>query len=312
MTGSIISIRDVGYEELATHRFDISIFASGYEQRARHVAKVLGARKLGNALVFGFTEHLDEKDRKENDEAFARVCADSILQSYDDDGEIIKALSACFSQRGGRVRVLVDYTSMTRTWFSAVLNWFRFNNCFDEAELFFAYSVGNYDGKYPYRVIRSVVAIPGCEGHPDPSLETVAIFGLGHDGLTPLAIIEDIEPSETFAFVASPSVDANSDMAARRENQAFLEYIGSNLVAFPLMSVRQTYSGLVELISPFVGKANVILIPMGPKPHILASVLCAMNRPEVSCLHAKGSPAGRIGISAHGAISACCVVIKHA
>jgi len=41
---------------------------------------------------------------------------------------------------------------------------------------------------------------------------------------------------------------------------------------------------LAEVISPHRFEANLTLVPMGPKPHVLAAILLAMRFKEVNCL----------------------------
>jgi hypothetical protein len=52
----------------------------------------------------------------------------------------------------------------------------------------------------------------------------------------------------------------------------------------PISSVERSYSLLCELISPYLQDCDVTVVPMGPKPHVLASLLLCMRFEEIACL----------------------------
>ena len=77
------------------------------------------------------------------------------------------------------------------------------------------------------------------------------------------------------------------------------------------MNVALTARQLEELVASAVASHNVLLGPLGPKLHVLASILCALRYPSAACLHAVGSAESDLAISALGAISVTGVVLQN-
>src|SRR5207249_4264430 len=78
----------------------------------------------------------------------------------------------------------------------------------------------------------------------------------------------------------------------------------------PLFSVERTFVHLAELIAPHRDGGDVTLVPMGPKPHVLAAILLAMRFEEISCLRVSGRRSKAEGVGTTGAIVATRVSFK--
>ena len=72
-------------------------------------------------------------------------------------------------------------------------------------------------------------------------------------------------------------------MRVRECNKELIKVAGA-VVDLPLNSVRTAFNVLSDMIAPHRAKAEIVIIPMGPKPHVLAAMLVAMRFEEVACL----------------------------
>src|SRR5690606_36263927 len=71
-------------------------------------------------------------------------------------------------------------------------------------------------------------------------------------------------------------------------NKRFIETCidgDSQVIYSPIFSVQATFQTLLEVSLPFFDNATITLLPFGPKPHVLASILMAINFGPVSCLY---------------------------
>ena len=306
-----VRVMDLDFVSVLQGRYDISLFASGYESRARYAPNIIDPRRIANTLVFGFTEEADIGDRPQNDAFFSqRWGCEPILLSGDNEKSIYEYLHKYSQVTTNPVHILVDYSSMSRLWYAAVLNWARFAVPGKEVVIDFIYSMGTYEDEEHPMVIRNMVSIPGCEGRAYRLRETVAVFGLGFHGLAALCVLDRLEASTVYAFLASPGSSKeyiektrtiNKDLISDRRTEPVLE--------LPLASVEKCYRTLAEVIAPHRPDGEITLVPMGPKPHVLASILVAMRFQEVACLRISGTP-DRKDVKATGDIVATRIVVK--
>ncbi len=255
--------------------FDLAIYASGFEQRASHIF-VVHRPAARTEMVFGFEELRDHPIRLANDAVFANVT--TVLTDGRDDRHVLDALRA----HGDATRVFVDISSMSRTWYAAVLNWARFKSDSRPLELVFGYSVAVPARPFPNRRVKSIEGTAGFEG--SPMLPTsLVVLGLGFDRLTPHWVLEQTEPDLAFAYWAEPAATRELVIEAKRANKELLARIDASF-SLPLLDVETSFRKLIERVLPHREAMNLTLIPLGPKPHVLANLLVALRLPTTTCL----------------------------
>ena len=207
------------------------------------------------------------------------------LVSGDDEKPIFDFLNRHTDGIGRPLKILVDYSSMSRLWYAAVLNWSRFASSRRRVTIDFVYSIGSYvDNPSPF-VVKGMVCLPGCEGRAYRLRESVAVFGLGFHGDAALCVLDHLEADTVYAFLASPGADPHYVEQVRTLNRELIENRKmQHLLELPLDNVESCYRTLAETIAPYRPDGEITLVPMGPKPHVLASILIAMRFPEVACL----------------------------
>ena len=288
-------------EKCLTKEYDLIVFAAGYEHRCTYIPNIFKDKQACAIIVIGFDEFCNADTRAEANLFYMEhFCGNIILSASLDDEAITKAVAAILSNKLDSVNIFVDYTSMSRTWYASILNWARFGSDSREINIDFAYAPGKYEAQCRHRVISKMVCIPGCEGRPDPAGRAVAIVGLGYDGFAPLTVLDYLEPDDVIAFVASPGVVADSAERAIKENAILIDSADRPIARFSVNDVEGTVRGLSEIITPYLGIKNIVLVPLGPKTHVLASILISMKFPEVACLHVGGYVIDPVSIEAAG------------
>lgn len=294
----IFRVNDVQFSELSSRRYDLAVFASGYEERCTSLALAVGPEIADRHMILGFLEHTSTEQRRRNSLVLTeRLGTHEIPIPHDQESLVFQSMSALDLPRDRPLEILVDYSSMSRTWFNAILNFFRFNEAHQPVFITFAYTVGEHQDLARSSwatetdfALDEVICLPGLEGGPMRMQSTVLVFGLGFEWSPPFGVCELIEPDVVHAFIADPGSFPEYGMAAEQRNAEFIrEYVKSSVVRLPLRSVEATYRTLAELVLPLHPEANVALVPVGPKPHVLACILLASRFREVTCLYAKGS-----------------------
>lgn len=308
---SSIKVVDIDFDSVREEQYDVSLFASGYESRCTQVSTLIDPSKVNNPLVFGFVEESGSGKRIENDAYFKEKwkCT-PIPLSGDDEKPIYEYLTEYTKALDRPIHILLDYSSMSRLWYAAVLNWARFAVSGKEVIIDFIYSMGKYEEEKHPMVIREMVSIPGCEGRAYRLRESVAVFGLGFHGLATLCVLDQLEADTVYAFLASPGASEEYVARTLEYNKDLINnHKIENILNLPLVSIETCYRQLAEIIAPHRTDGEITLVPMGPKPHILASILVAMRFQEVACLRVSGAPEP-LEVKATGDIVATRVIVK--
>jgi hypothetical protein len=280
---TLCGVYDLEVDDVAKGEYDLALFASGYEQRCTHVPKQLEGCRFNRFIVFGFEEVSDDTQRQQNDKYFLDQWTKPVPVSGNDDGPIYEYLRGIFGQSRESIRIVVDYSSMSRLWYAAILNWARFCGNSKHIVIDLLYSVGDHKAPASPLVIDEILSVPACEGLPLPLSRSVAVFGLGFEGLATLCVLDRLEPDDLYCYLAAPAAFDDYPARARTENQEVIR-LANACLELPLRSVERCFASLAELISPYRSEANITLVPMGPKPHVLAAILLAMRFEEISCL----------------------------
>ena len=311
MFRSIAEISDNSFQAVRSTVYDLQIFASGFEERCTHIPKLLHPGLAQPRIVLGFEEHATNEFRKSNDEFYRKFLgSEPVIVPSSKPASISMLMEEHFSARAEECRICIDISSMSRAWYADLINWARFAGTFDKVWIDFCYNTGEYPVPYPPRAISEISSLYGFEGRADLALETVALIGLGYDAITPHAVLEDLQPELTYGYIAG-SADEFSVFNALNLNAATINELDGPVAVVPLLSVEAAYSMLCDMIAPHAGKRNVVLVSLGPKTHVLASLLVASRNDEITCLHVRGRSQSASNVGAGRDIAVCSVLFEN-
>ncbi|MEQ1594974.1 MAG: hypothetical protein ABL985_07735 [Casimicrobium sp.] len=293
----------------ATVEYDLALYASGFEARSIFVAEHMRPRARKNRVIL-FAEDTDLLSRPANDAFFKGIFSDdemTISASGDHEAILLALRSLELTADPNRlIRVFVDYSAMTRTWYGAVLSYFRHVDRTNAVEIDFVYAHGKYQEKFSPMAVTEIVAQPGFAGLASGMRETVALFGLGLDKFASLAVFDRIEPDDAHYFLARPADrEGLTEDKVRQENAELITQMSDAPLLLPLEDVGETFRLLCERVTVQDRRKQIVIVPMGPKPHVLASLLVTLRLPRVGCLHVRGWRNPPIQVSALGTSSAC-------
>lgn len=298
------SVGDVGGEQVEAGRYDLAIFCSSYETRSPHVLTKYEKIDSASRIAFGYDKDLDDPRRLSNDQFFRNLNIEVELLPESDDGRVYEILNSVARPKrtSDPFRILVDYSSMSRVWYAGILSWVRYAAPSSRVFLDFLYAVGDHQEEADPVVIESISSLPGFEGEPAPLSRTIAVFGLGFDGLAALCVLDRLEPHEVYGYLAKPAAFDDYPQRARDSNAEFIQQHAAEVLELPLQSVEQTYRYLGELLRPHLASDEITMIPTGPKPHVLAAILLALRFQKIGCLHVGGQRRRREDVGTSGEI----------
>lgn len=290
--------------------YDMGVFASGFEERSTYLASRMVAKNFSKVVVAGFPDGLDELSRQENDRFFQQWSGQKveIVDGYSDE-YFFKIFSSASIQDSGVYRILIDYSVMTRTWYAAMLTWMRYAEVPIRVEIDFVYSCGIYMSEYAPLSIADIETVPGFEGISGGFRRTTAIFGLGYDKYATLAVYDRLEPDSIYCCIARQSAsDANAEKVIL-ENEVVLE-AATKVVELPLMNVSEAVRLMCDHVLSIERDTHIVVVPMGPKTHILVTFLVALRLPWLTCVHPRGERITPVQVKASGEISVTRVVFS--
>ena len=255
------------------------VVASGYERRASYWSqKVLGILKPSRTnqwCVIGFTDHKEDLSRVEND-AFYRSTGLDIQEfpSHDDTGvvsHVQNSVSRLIEQfPHSELEVHVDYSSLPRTWYRSIYNEIE-KTLVTRALLYFWYSSGIYDGlEYPTAGVSDVEIFSGRASLR--SKDRTHIFGLGFDRIRSSAIFRVLDPQRLVCFYADPGIRPDYVERVINDNRDIIAAAELVFTA-PINDFALAFGRIAGIAREFASLGDVILVPDGPKPLVLASSL---------------------------------------
>ena len=295
------------------------ILASGYEPRCTHIASLLSCTRVIDSMVFSYEESSLDPAQIENEKQLESYGFDRKLSfNHNEVKKVYQAIieKLKFITVGSEpFKILIDYSSMSRNWYAAILNYLY--NFFEHAvEITFVYSCAEYplnSGFLDFE-LGDIKILPGCQGSSITKSKTAGIFMLGFDKVGPLSFHNLLEPNLTYGMLSAPGSLPNYEQQARDINGQFIQHQlnnGKNLLCSPIFSVSQTFENLCQLIRPIKEHYNISIVQFGPKPHLLASTLAGIYFKNVSCIYSEYKRSKFHDVRASGELVITSIIINH-
>ncbi len=164
-----IKIQDISRAELLSSEYDIAFLGLGYEPRCTYVSKIINFDNVNEVIAFSFIESENNISRINSYEYLLKKWSKKmhmIELEHSNIKEVYGALSKYLSKIDKNIiRILVDYSSMSRNWYSAILNYvIRFFT--KKVIIDLVYSSAEYpknEDFYDFE-LGDIKILPGCEG----------------------------------------------------------------------------------------------------------------------------------------------------
>jgi len=268
------SIKQITQEILENTKFDLVIVASGYEERATFLCTKLDLN-CQNKVALSFDNYDQIDQRKINDHLFTSKGFSFIKSLGDSDISIIQKLKELSFEQKSEYNILVDYSSMTRVWYSAILNYFRWLDVNKNVKIniFFSYSIAEFtpppENEIPNKHIGP---IKGFYNISLPLKPTALIIGLGYERIRAFGLTEFLD-AETMVFLTDSSQEKFTKEVVK-ENEELLRIVSEdNIFRYSLNKMEHLHYVLNSLCEKLTEKFRIVIAPCGPKPFSLIALL---------------------------------------
>jgi len=271
----VIKVNNIDIDELKSIEFDLAIFACGYEIRS----SFLFQQNINSveAICLKFLNHNEEKSFEKNAIIYGSIF--TIEQKHDENEQLIKYLNNYIdSQKTKNLKILVDYSSMSRLWYSAILFYFKYLKTDKSISLYFSYSIpkkpktiGKYKGIHfsPIEYF-SRISIP--------EKPTALIVCLGDNAFQSIGLQNFFDAEKAILFFA----ESKYQEEILSLNKSIIEKTpDKNLFGFPLRDTLYTKFILEKISKEISNDYRIVIAPCGPKTFTLASFIVAMSIEEI-------------------------------
>lgn len=271
---------------------DLFICAIGYEQRSYFLLdKIMFKLNLGNIYILVFNDHQMHEHAKNRMSEIVQN-KDLKFDSYDYQDYVkpiqdIEKFVKSKKIKKKKLVVHVDYSSMPRSWYSRLPK--GIENVLESSDkALFWYVEGTYPEGYDEYPSAGIDSFSFYSGRPTLRTENkrVHILSLGYDTIRTQAIVSILDPESMIV--------CNAYNSKNREISENVKQLNKELIAQAIMQVSLQMddfsfmiSKLCELAYEYQPMGDVIFIPDGPKPLILAMSLVPdiVKKQGVTCLH---------------------------
>lgn len=282
----MMNISNSQYSKMKTE--DLFVCVIGYEPRSYYLLQEnLETRNSTNTLIFKLDDDkLEQKLKNEIEDSDLKI----VDCEYNNTNKFKQEVIVFFQenlQKHKRISLCVDYSSMPTSWYCSVPIFLK-DYINERSKITFFYTAGSYPNKYenyPTAGIDSISVFSGIT-LPAVDIKRYHIMGLGYDKIRTETVKSIIEPDLLIICYAY-----NPDDDSIRSN---IYNLNKNIIEGSLLSVAlpiNNFCGMVDKISEIVYEqlrdGQVVLIPDGPKPLIMAMSLISdlIKRDGVTCLH---------------------------
>ncbi|HEX3008059.1 MAG TPA: hypothetical protein VHO90_10630 [Bacteroidales bacterium] len=270
----------VSLNDLSAQSYDLYLASSGYETRSIFLSQRVSVHAK-RKIALAFKERKAEISRPFNDKVFSQLGFEFIEASTTSSQEICEILeSICTLPRADDLNILVDYSSMPKLWYEAIIEFF--SECepqFINLNVWFSYSTSEYvEPKRGATNVYSESEVPLLSS----SKPIVLIIGLGYEKARAQQLANKVNAEVTYSFYSDPAVDPRFVNEVIQNNKDILSKADpGEIIKYPIFDLNYINASLTRLCVDLRLSHQVVLASIGPKPFTLMSFLLHARYPDI-------------------------------
>lgn len=287
----ILQARQVPYHEALSKDFDMIIAVSGYESRSSFLVRQFDP---GNASkqVIGFSDKTEILFRPSNDKVFEELGYRFFLWDGGTALDAFLLFQGLDKIKTGEANILIDYSSMTKTWYASIINHFLMENPgIQKVNLYFSYTPSEYARPKKARPFKIAEPLGFRSKRLLPGKPVALIMGLGYEKDRAVFVQKAVSPDTTYLFYSEPAFDRRFVEKVYINNFRLIDNLQKNqVIAYPVRELDKIDYLLTTLCLELRMHHKVIIAPMGPKPFALCSLLLSARYPDIEVWRVSAGP----------------------
>ncbi|MBN1655871.1 MAG: hypothetical protein JXA30_19045 [Deltaproteobacteria bacterium] len=203
-----------------------------------------------------------------------------------------------FKRRDYGLKIFIDISSMPRAIYGTLLIESCRTLLGKVSDIVLAYVPGIYRDRLSGRQqLDGLRGLAGLEGRSRYDAEPALLLGLGYDGVLADTVVDLFQIEHFSCFYSDPGVNEESAERCRTENNELLQH--AELVEpASIRDITTTIRAINRLASWYVHQRDIILLPIGPKLQVAASIIAAIQEPRLGfrCLRTSVTRAIDVGV----------------
>lgn len=272
---------DVSSQEAIQGSYDLGVWAAGYESRSSWlVESQYRPSTVRNWRRVEFVEHGRTPTAIKAKQTSLGTVFGGRPGRQNHDGYWLQAwLEEIRTARRGRrgADIFLDITSMPRSFYGPLVVHVLRGTLAGVRSITIAYVRGETYGEPRARCVEGLRGVLGTEGLSSHN-SSAFIIGVGFDGATAAAVVELFQVS-AYACLVAANLNEPETLARVLEANERVLLQAQYVARVPTVSVGDAYQALSDVVDWYRGYHDLILLPLGPKPHVIAALsLCALDR----------------------------------
>lgn len=293
----IYKTEQVNVNDFIQEEYDVFICSSGREKRAPYLAlKHIHLSLIKNKMVLCYIDRPVLRD-KGNLEKFKQLRFQAIDAMSSDHLQIDEYLDKITSGLDKSIRILVDYSCMTKVWYGSIINFFCRRSFDHLIEVTFSYSPAAFEKSVVELPNTYIDLVPGFSSLGLPDINISLFIGLGHEKIRAAGLIEflDLNYENIFLFHTSDNFSPKFSKEVLENNSEVIKSVGeNNVISYDLNDLKQIESILLTMGNKLRINNRLAIAPLGPKPFSLISLIIAKKIPGINIFRVgageQGSP----------------------
>lgn len=290
----LVYAHQVGFQQILEENFDLFIAVSGYENRSVYLAEHLSVLQC-EKIVLGFNDRKNVLSRPVNDLRFRELGFTYYELPGNNSLEVSKILDNICMRSGCRgMKILVDYSCMSKTWLTSIIHYFSMNELMvEDSELYFSYTPSFFDSAKNHDKKPITWELPGFFSTPGKPISV--IVGLGYEKLIGESVFKSLRNFTKYVFYSNPAIDNRFVEEVVKNNEKILKKLDEEKIFnYPIHDIKETDALLTSLCLELRLNHRVVLISMGPKPFTLSCLLLSARYPDIHVWNISSSITGSV------------------
>jgi len=274
----------ISYEELSSEKIDYIICASGHEIRCTYIPENIPLKGVEKYVLL-YDENSNSTQRLNNKIFFERHKFKIFEENKNSKNAIFRILTDIKNLCDNKpINILIDYSCMPRLWIAAIFEFLlKYDINTEKISIYFTY----VPKKVNY-IINNVDLISeqllfDYTQNIKHDLPVALIIGANPYIKNYDKLLSSFNPRKTYIFIpdfyyCSEELLNISDITYKYFNDNITE---KEKINYNLLKVNELHANLNSLILNLRNKYKVIIIPSGPKPFTLTTLILAYQYPDI-------------------------------
>jgi len=252
----------------------IFICAIGFEKRSiYHLNELLKQQDLDtrNVLCFCFKDMQDDVSR-ENQEFVLNYDIKPVEVYKNEEAKVLETINdklTAYQADSKPLNIHVDYSSMPRNWYCNIF--IKLSECIKQSSsIYFWYSHGDYSSNLNHCSTAGADDIVVFSGKASITpMKRSHLFGIGFDRIKTDAIRTILDPTTLAVCYTYPKRELDINQKLKKQHK-YLFDAASLTFSLPIEDYSFMVNRIKDIVLDLKDGGDVILVPDGPKPLILA------------------------------------------